>query len=156
MSNEIVFISGSINIDVLPKKVTNYIDELINKNVHILIGDARGVDSLVCNFLISRSYRNVTIYGIYNLPRNCSGGFNYRRVEITTKALLERVRQRSKDKIMTRDSTHNLVVWDGYSIGSEENIRRGLALGKKVKVFLANKNIWSKVERPSYEKYIDN
>jgi len=44
--NKKVFISGSISIKKLPKEAQKSIDNIINKGFEILVGDAKGVDSL--------------------------------------------------------------------------------------------------------------
>ena len=44
--NKKVFISGSISIKRLPKEALKSIGKIISKKFEILVGDAKGVDSL--------------------------------------------------------------------------------------------------------------
>jgi len=59
--NKKVFISGSISIKRLPKEALKSIDKIISKKFEILVGDARGVDSLVQEYCDSRGYHNVRL-----------------------------------------------------------------------------------------------
>jgi len=52
----------------------------------------------------------------------------------------ERKRQGKKDEEMTKDADELLVIWDGKSKGSKENILRGLKYSKKTEVYLYHEN----------------
>ena len=75
--NKKVFISGSISIKRLPKEALKSIDKIISNFFEIIVGDARGVDSLVQEYCDSRGYHNVTVYSclLYTSPspRDISG-----------------------------------------------------------------------------------
>ena len=139
--NKKVFISGSISIKRLPKEALKSIDKIISKKFEILVGDARGIDFLVQEYCDSRGYHNVTVYSIYDIPRNkISDKFRFEKVEVSESVRKKREpeRQREKDKAMTRDCDYCLVIWNGKSKGSYANILRAKELKKGLKVVINN------------------
>ena len=139
--NKKVFISGSISIKKLPKEAQKSIDNIINKNFEILVGDAKGVDSLVQRYCASRGYYNVKVYSIYDAPRNkISDKFRFEKVEVSESVRRKREseRQQAKDQAMTRDCDYCLVIWNGKSKGSYANILRAKELKKGLKVVINN------------------
>lgn len=136
-----VFISGSISIKKLPQEVMNSIDKIIEQNLEILVGDAKGIDTLVQNYCLSLNYYNITIYSISTFPRyKASDNFKIKYIEVPSSIKRERERQQEKDKAMTLDSEFTFTVWDSKSKGSYANILRGLDNHKKVKIYLFDKN----------------
>lgn len=130
-----VFISGSISIKELPSKVIARLNNMLNK-LHILVGDADGIDSTVQNYFKHKNYFNVTVYSIYEKPRCLkSDRFTTKTIAVEGSITKERERQAEKDKIMTDDSNYSLVIWDGYSLGSFNNILRSIEQKKPVVVF---------------------
>jgi len=148
-----VFISGSISIKKLPQEVKNSINKIIEQNFEILIGDAKGLDSLVQDYCSSLNYKNVTIYSIYLFPRyKASDIFKVKYIEVQNNIKRERERQREKDKAMTFDSEFTFTIWDSKSKGSYENILRAFDNNKKIKVYLFGKNLFlNKITRNKIE-----
>jgi len=139
--NKKVFISGSISIKRLPKEALKSIDKIISKKFEILVGDARGVDSLVQEYCDSRGYHNVTVYSIYDIPRNkISDKFKFKKIGMdkSVRRKRESERQQAKDQAMTKDCDYCLVIWNGKSKGSYANILRAKKLKKVVKVVIDN------------------
>jgi len=139
--NKKVFISGSISIKRLPKEALKSIDKIISKKSEILVGDARGVDSLVQEYCDSRGYHNVTVYSIYDIPRNkISDKFKFKKIGMdkSVRRKRESERQQAKDQAMTKDCDYCLVIWNGKSKGSYANILRAKKLKKVVKVVIDN------------------
>lgn len=132
-----VFISGSISIKKLPGEVCRSIDRIMEQGMGILVGDARGIDSLVQGYCVSKNYFDVTVYTISHPPRNlASEKFGVRKIDAPDSLKNKRKRQALKDRAMTEESDFSLVVWDGKSKGSYANIARALEQGKKVKVYM--------------------
>ena len=146
---EKVFISGSIKIKELSNDFLESINNIIDKNMRILIGDAHGVDKIVQIYLHNKNYRNVEIYHVGAIPRNNIGSFTTKKInykELESYELLptkvkneiehsERKKQQFKDRAMSEDANHLLVLWDGASTGSKDNILNGLAQSKFVKIY---------------------
>ena len=132
-----VFISGSIAIKALPECVLLSLDKMMQNNLEILVGDASGIDEQILKYFSKHKYKNVTVYSIYNQPRNLnSSDFKVKVIDIEIESNREREKQKEKDKAMTNDSEYSLVIWDGKSKGSYSNILRSLEQKKAVKVYL--------------------
>ena len=132
----IVFISGSISIKKLPIEVINSIRKIIENKIHILVGDADGIDTLIQNFCLSENYTNLTVYSISPIPRyRATEEFNFKYIFPDENIKKERARQQEKDKAMTLESEFSFVIWDGKSKGSYANLIRALEKNKKIKVY---------------------
>ena len=134
-----VFISGSISIKTLPQKVLESINSILNKNYHILVGDAPGVDSLVQNLCREKNYKNLTIYSIFEPPRYNGGKFATKKIFAPSEIKSERERQKVKDREMSKDADFFLVIWDGKSKGCYANISSAFEYDKFVKIYLEQK-----------------
>ena len=77
-----VFIAGSISIKTLPDQIINSIDKMMEHNMFILIGDAKGIDEETAKYLYKRNYKNVKIYSVEEIGRS----------EISKKFPLQQVR----------------------------------------------------------------
>jgi len=149
-----VFISGSISIRSIPHSVQNSINMIISQGIHINVGDADGIDTMVQNYCKKQNYSNVTVYSIYSSPRYKVSGFKKKYIVVETDSKKERERQKEKDEAMTIDSDYSLVIWDGKSKGSYQNILRAINNEKKLKVYLHYENrflepkeiIWEEIE----------
>ncbi len=131
-----VFISGSISIKKLPKEVIESIEKIIENQIHVLVGDADGIDTLIQNFCLSENYTNLTVYSISAIPRyKASDEFNFKHIFPDENIKKERARQQEKDKAMTLESEFTFVIWDGKSKGSYANLLRALEHNKKIKVY---------------------
>lgn len=135
-----VFISGSIAIKKLPMPVQESLTNIIEAGMEILIGDADGIDTMVQNYCKLASYNNVTVYSIYRPPRYIERGFKSKYVSPMINSKKERDLQQEKDAAMTFDSDYSFVIWDGKSKGSYRNIIRAIDNGKKIKLYLAEKD----------------
>lgn len=116
-----VFISGSINISKLPKTAIEKIDNIVNKNLTVFVGDAKGVDLLVQKYLLKKQYENVIVYFTGSEIRNNIGNWKtkYIKADTTKKG---RELYTLKDKAMAKDSEYGLMIWDGESKGTLNNI----------------------------------
>jgi hypothetical protein len=117
-----VFISGSMSISELPKEVKTNIDNIIRQNMHILVGDACGIDSAVQSYCKSMEYENVTVFTIHTNPRHNSGYQS--KVPVPESVCGTRNRQTEKDKAMSDTCNYFLAIWDGKSKGTHANIVR--------------------------------
>lgn len=139
--NKKVFISGSINIESLPMKIISSLELMMKNNLKILVGDASGIDSAIQNYFRNKEYFNVSIYTIYDKPRHQkSKNFLVNTIILNEDSTKEREKQSKKDEAMTNDSDFSLVIWDGKSKGSYQNILRSIEQNKPVKVFLSYKD----------------
>ncbi|MDL2297405.1 hypothetical protein LJC37_05560 [Bacteroidales bacterium OttesenSCG-928-E04] len=68
-----VFISGSISIKSLDEKDKTVLDQIVEKNDTVLIGDAFGIDKAVQEYLFAQDYQNVVLYFSGEKVRNNIG-----------------------------------------------------------------------------------
>ena len=140
----IIFISGSrtCKLDDACKRM---IDDWIAKGHSFLVGDCKGVDFDVQNYLADQGCKRVTVcYSTVNGnasmlrcidPRAASLGWETKGVESNEKPYT-RSFYTSKDADMTHMATASVVIWDGKSAGSKANIDRAKACGHTVVVRL--------------------
>lgn len=148
MMNKKVFISGSISIKNLDKNIFIRLENIIEKNIQVLVGDASGIDILIQEFFARKNYYNVTVYSIYPNPRNIySKKFSTKIISTPNNIKKERERQVYKDKQMTVDSNYSFIIWDNKSKGSYGNAIRALKLNKKIVVYLNNEQNFLKQEK---------
>jgi hypothetical protein len=135
-----VFISGSIAIKKIPVAVEESLQKIMHNHFEILVGDAKGIDTLVQNYCLQHNYHNVTVYSITEKPRYKADSFYSRCINVPSHLKNGRERQQEKDKAMTLDSDYSFVIWDGKSQGSYENALRAIEQHKKIKVYLESEN----------------
>ena len=130
-----IFISGSKSISKLPELAKIFIDQFIENNDEILVGDCYGVDAAVQKYLESKGCGKVTIYCSGETPRNnFVTGAKVRSCAEAAKGLTGSTFQYVKDIQMTQDCDQALMVWDGKSKGTGENIRRIKEMGKPYRI----------------------
>jgi hypothetical protein len=129
-----IFISGSISIKKLDIDVLQRIDSIIAKNYTVLVGDAKGVDSLVQDYLYSKEYRNVIVYSTGN-PRHNLFNWNNKKV-YSNNYQNTRKFYTIKDIELTKDCDYGFAIWDGKSKGTLNNINRLKEFNKKVLIYL--------------------
>ncbi len=130
-----IFISGSKSISKLPELAKIFIDQFIENNDEILVGDCYGVDAAVQMYLDSKGYSNVIVYCSGETPRNnFVTGAKVRSCAEAAKGLTGRAFQYVKDIQMAQDCDQALMVWDGKSKGTAENIRRIKEMGKPYRI----------------------
>lgn len=116
-----VFISGSISIKKLPRYAIEKIDSIINKNFTVLIGDAKGVDLMTQKYLAKKNYKNVIVYFAGNKIRNNYGNWETKQI-LGNKNEKGRELYTLKDIEMAKDTDFGLMIWDGKSKGTFNNI----------------------------------
>jgi len=117
-----VFISGSISIRKLPLLALEKINSIIAKNYRILIGDAKGVDLLVQEYLLMKKYENIIVYFTGENIRNNAGNWESNKITADNDNKKGRERYVIKDKAMANDADFGLMIWDGKSRGTLGNI----------------------------------
>jgi hypothetical protein len=130
-----IFISGSMRIKRIDKKVEERIDNIINSNFPILLGDAEGVDTSVQELVKSKGYNNVIIYCSGEHVRNNIGRWKVKKINTDYKEN-SRLFFTAKDIKMAKECDYGLMVWDSKSTGTLNNVYELLSLGKKSLVFV--------------------
>lgn len=126
-----LFISGSKSISVLSDDVKSTLDNYMANGTEFLVGDCYGVDAAVQKYLESKRYSNATIYCSGEIPRNnFITGAKVHSCAEAAKGLTGSAFHYVKDIQMTQDCDQALMVWDGKSKGTGENIRRIMEMEK--------------------------
>jgi hypothetical protein len=130
-----VFVSGSISISKLPISAIKKIDNIINRNFTVLIGDAKGIDLQVQKYLFKKMYDNVIVYFAGSEIRNNVG--NWKTKEINNNSNKKgRELYTLKDIEMAKDADYGLMIWDGLSPGTLNNIKEMKSRNKRFYVIL--------------------
>lgn len=131
-----IFIAGTHTITELPHCVKRQISRVCDEGWHVLVGDYFGLDLAVQNYLVDMHYDNVTIYAPYGRAYNNVGGWLVKYVTPTDspKPLLKR---EWKNLAMAESADCGLILWDGESRITLQNIAYMTRRGKPVTVWLA-------------------
>jgi hypothetical protein len=116
----IIFISGSMRIKNLNSQVIERINNIINLQHEVIVGDAEGVDSSIQAYLRTKNFKNVTVYCTGKQPRNNIGMWPVKKIE-TDKKPGTRVFFTAKDITMAEDCDYGLMIWDSKSTGTLSN-----------------------------------
>lgn len=143
-----VFISGSRSITELNDDITSRLYSELNSDANILVGDAAGIDSEVQKFCKINGYMNVTVFAMNGKARNNLGGFNV--INILPGDAFNRNFFVEKDKAMTDLADYGIVIWDGKSKGSLDNIYRLVRQNKLCQVYLMPEKKWITVEDDNF------
>ncbi len=115
-----VFIGGSRAISKLNDVIREQLDNLIMKRCAILIGDANGMDKAVQKYFAQKRYSNVTVFCMDHC-RNNVGGWQTRPITAPPKAKGFEY-YAAKDAAMAQEAKCGLMLWDGESRGTLNNV----------------------------------
>lgn len=131
-----VFLSGSRSIRRLDEAIRQRLEKIVAQSFEVLVGDANGADKAFQSWLRDRRYERVTVYCSGGRCRNNVGAWPAREIEVPPR-LKGRDFYTVKDRAMADEADYGLVLWDGDSVGSIENVVALLRRGKKTLVYLA-------------------
>jgi hypothetical protein len=138
-----VFIGGSRAVSRLNNVIRTQLDDLIRKGCSILIGDANGADRAVQQHFADRNYRNVVVFCM-DRCRNNIGGWNIRSIA-SANGKRDFAYYAEKDKAMAREARCGVMLWDGKSRGTLNNILNLLRDHKKALVYFSPAKIFHKL-----------
>lgn len=131
-----VFVGGSRRISRLNVELRKRLEQIVEKQLAILIGDANGSDKAIQDFFRERDYRNVVVFCTEGICRNNLGQWPVRPVKPP-----HHTRNfeyfTAKDAAMAREADYGLMLWDGASAGTLVNVARLVALGRPVVVYVS-------------------
>ena len=120
--------SQTCSFSWLPPSAIKKLDGIISRNFTVILGDADGVDRLVQDYLNEQNYDNVNVYFAGKTVRNNVRNWNL--VNVPSGNLQGRAKFELKDKKMASDADYGMMIWDGKSKGTRNNIKQMLSLGK--------------------------
>jgi nitrogen regulatory protein PII len=131
-----VFIGGSRRLGRMNAELARRLDNIIQKELRVLVGDANGFDRAAQKYLADHGYRSVVVYCTNGQCRNNVGDWPRQVVEFHGRGHgLEFYT--AKDDAMLRDAEYGLFAWDGKSKGTLRNIRKMAELGKPSAVYVS-------------------
>ena len=133
-----VFIAGSMNIKHLDRKVRERIDNIIESNLSVVVGDAEGADTSIQKYLLERGAGDITVYCSGSKPRNNVGDWKVCMIDAKNYAPGSRAFFTAKDMEMARIADFGLMIWDAKSTGTLSNVIE-LLKQKKTSVVFVNK-----------------
>jgi hypothetical protein len=117
-------------------ELAHRLDNIIRKNLRVLIGDANGFDRAVQAYLAEHQYTGVLVYCTLGICRNNVGRWPLNPVDYSGRDRgLEFYT--AKDDAMLRDADFGLFGWDGKSRGTLRNARLMAEQGKPAAVYFS-------------------
>ena len=109
------------------------LDDFVRRGCTFFVGDANGADKAVQKHLADRGYKNVVVY-CANECRNNIGGWETRQVSVPT-GTTGFAYYAAKDLAMAEDAKCGVMLWDGKSKGTLNNVQNLIGRGKKTLVY---------------------
>jgi hypothetical protein len=128
--------AGSRQISRLPAEVWSRLDTMIEKGFQILVGDANGADKAVQRNFANRSYPNVVVHCMKDHCRNNVGHWPTREIDAPRGARGFDYYS-LKDRAMAEAAEYGLMLWDGKSKGTVNNVVNLSRDHKPVVVYIA-------------------
>jgi hypothetical protein len=133
-----VFIAGSRSLSRLGPKVRQRLDNIVEKELTVVVGDANGVDKAVQQYLYSRRYAHVTVFCMEDRCRNNVGGWPTRAITAKESSRRDFAYYATKDRAMVEEADYGLMLWDGESRGTLRSVLDLVRRGKPAIVYLAS------------------
>ena len=130
-----VFIGGSRRIGRLNEAIRARLDNIVDRGLRVVIGDANGSDRAVQAYLAQRGHRDVVVYCMAGGCRNNLGGWNVEEVEASVEHGFEYYAL--KDAQMALNADCGFMLWDGKSRGTLLNVQGLLEARKPVVIYFA-------------------
>lgn len=111
------------------------LDDFIRRGCAIFVGDANGADKAVQRYFADCGYNNLVVYCV-NECRNNIGGWQTRRVSVPS-GTAGFAYYAAKDLTMAEEAKCGVMLWDGKSKGTLNNIQTLIHSRKKALVYFA-------------------
>lgn len=132
-----VFIGGSRRLSRVNAAIAERLDNIVDRRLQVLIGDASGFDRAAQTYFAKRDYAAVVVYCTAGKCRNNVADWPVRAIEYNGSSSGFAF-YTAKDDAMLHDAQYGLFAWDGVSRGTLRNIRNMATLGKVSAVYLAS------------------
>jgi hypothetical protein len=144
-----VFIAGSRRLSRLNPSVRRRIDNIIEKGLTVIIGDASGVDKAVQTYLSEKHYGSVIVFCMDDACRNNVGNWPVRKIHATESKRRDFAYYSTKDRAMATEADYGFMLWDGHSRGTLTNIVNLVRDGKPVVLCVAPSKSFQTIRDPS-------
>jgi hypothetical protein len=130
-----VFIGGSRAVSKLNAIIRVRLDDFMKRGCAVLIGDASGADKAVQQYFAKHDYRNVTVFCMQEC-RNNIGAWPTRNIERPSDRK-DFNYYAAKDFVMFQEAQCGMMLWDGKSKGTLQNILNMIGAEKRTLVYFA-------------------
>jgi len=143
-----VFVGGSRKLGRLNDAIRKRLENVIEKNLLVLVGDASGTDKAIQKYFSHRNYENVLVYCMEGACRNNLGQWESRCVASDGQ-------KRGwkyfglKDAAMAKDASCGLMIWDGRSKGTLNNVLNLLQDGKLAVLYFSPEETFFTIRSPN-------
>ncbi len=117
-----VFIGGSRRLGRMNSELAHRLNNIMDKRLCVLVGDANGFDRVAQTYLADNGYREVIVYCTLGVCRNNVGDWQIQAIEYHGTGR-GREFYTAKDDAMLREADYGLFAWDGKSQGTLRNAR---------------------------------
>jgi len=131
-----VFIGGSRRLGRMNDELSRRLDNIIHKQLRVIVGDASGFDRAAQAYLAEHGYLSVVVYCTAGECRNNVGGWAQHAVEYHGRDR-GRAFYTAKDDAMLQDADYGLFAWDGKSEGTLRNVQKMAERGKPSAVYVS-------------------
>ena len=149
MPNKKVFLGGSRYLSRLNRDVMRRLDNIVNKGLMVIVGDANGADRAIQSYLASKKYERVEVFCIVGGCRNNVGNWPTREIEVAPASRRDFAYYSAKDRAMGEEADCALMLWDGKSRGTLANIRDLVGQAKPVVVYVAPNKAFVTLREPA-------
>jgi hypothetical protein len=132
-----VFIAGSRRLSKLSREIKRRIDNIVQKHLTIIIGDANGADKAVQQYLSAKGYGDVIVFCMDGSCRNNLGNWATQEIKAASPGKRDFAYYSTKDRAMAKEADYGLMLWDGESRGTLTSIIQMVREAKPVVVFVA-------------------
>ncbi len=140
-----IFIAGPRVLRKIDTMIENKINNIINKEYTILVGDANGIDRAVQLYLYEKKYTNVKIYATKGKVRNNLGNWDIKNVNVS-QDLKGFDFYAAKDYEMAKEADYGLMIWNGKSKGTLNNAINLLIMKKNLLIYFSPEKALYKIE----------
>jgi hypothetical protein len=134
-----VVLGGSRHLSFIPEDVISSLNTWINDEVFFIIGEAKGTDAKIQEYLNYKKYENVIIYFSGDSPRHNFGNWPVVKIDSGLKSKGHAMHT-AKDREMTKNADEGLMIWDRLSVGTFSNIIDLLSQSKPCQMFIAGED----------------
>jgi hypothetical protein len=117
-----VFLGGSRKISRLNAVIRERLDNVVERGMRVVVGDANGADRAFQQYFAERDYRNVVVYFMKGHCRNNVGGWPVEAVEAEPGKTRGFEFYSTKDRRMAAAADYGFMLWDGESKGTLNNM----------------------------------
>jgi hypothetical protein len=122
-----VFAGGSRKVTSLNAEVRERLDNMIEKQLAVFVGDANGADKAIQKYLSERHYPNVLVFCTAGEFRNNLGGWPIRAVK-EPHSSRDFAFFTAEDAAMASEAEVGFMLWDGQSSGTIVNVARMVSI----------------------------